>query len=92
MLDSCYDPLYPYCCVVPVACVCIRWSPLCWWLCVGRILFGKMRGKAAKNRMSLKERRDIIVRFLVGAKPEEFSEFTRLLFAPVQHLLNGQCQ
>ena len=49
-----------------------------------------MREKATKSQMTAVQKREVIVRFLVGSRASELQVFVELLLSPVQHLLQGQ--
>ncbi|XP_029455579.1 small subunit processome component 20 homolog [Rhinatrema bivittatum] len=60
-----------------------------------RILYGRMRSKTGsktKGKSAAGSRMSIVLRFLAGSLPEELQMFLDLLYEPVRHFSNGDCQ
>lgn len=60
-----------------------------------RILYGRMKNKTGsktQGKSASGTRMAIVLRFLAGTQPEEIQIFLDLLFEPVKHFQNGECQ
>uniref|UniRef100_A0A673V8U6 UTP20 small subunit processome component n=1 Tax=Suricata suricatta TaxID=37032 RepID=A0A673V8U6_SURSU len=60
-----------------------------------RILYGRMKNKTGsktQGKSASGTRMSIVLRFLAGTQPEEIQTFLDLLFDPVKHFKNGECQ